>query len=163
MTDEPPLLIHKLRVQRGWSQEQLAEISGLSVRTIQRIERGKSSSAESLKTIAAVFEVDFGTLRESHMSPPENRKVSAEEAFALAHVRKIKGFYMHCIEYVLIIGFLCIANLFFVQTDRFWVGWAAIPWGLVLAAHGLRVFDKIPFLNGDWERRQVEKMLGRKL
>jgi hypothetical protein len=29
--------------------------------------------------------------------------------------------------------------------------------------HGLRVFDKVPFLNGEWERQQVEKHLGRKL
>jgi hypothetical protein len=28
---------------------------------------------------------------------------------------------------------------------------------------GLRVFDKIPFLSGDWEKRAVEKHLGRKL
>jgi transcriptional regulator with XRE-family HTH domain len=28
------MLIQKLRLQRGWSQEQLAELSGLSVRTI---------------------------------------------------------------------------------------------------------------------------------
>jgi hypothetical protein len=25
------------------------------------------------------------------------------------------------------------------------------------------VFDRVPFLNGDWERRQVEKYLGREL
>ena len=42
MTDDSPLLIQKLRLQRGWSQEQLAELTGLSVRTIQRIERGPS-------------------------------------------------------------------------------------------------------------------------
>ncbi|MBS0529014.1 MAG: 2TM domain-containing protein, partial [Proteobacteria bacterium] len=29
--------------------------------------------------------------------------------------------------------------------------------------HGLRVFDRIPFLNGEWERRQVEKYLGRNI
>ena len=34
---------------------------------------------------------------------------------------------------------------------------------LVLALHGLRIFDKIPFLNGAWERREVEKYLGRRL
>jgi len=44
-----PMLIQKLRLQRGWSQEQLAELSGLSVRTIQRIERGQPASIESLK------------------------------------------------------------------------------------------------------------------
>jgi transcriptional regulator with XRE-family HTH domain len=35
------MLIQKLRLQRGWSQEQLAELSGLSVRTIQRLEGDK--------------------------------------------------------------------------------------------------------------------------
>ena len=40
------MLVQKLRLQRGWSQEQLAELSGLSVRTIQRIERGQVASTE---------------------------------------------------------------------------------------------------------------------
>ncbi len=173
MTDDSPRLIQKLRVRRGWSQEQLAELTGLSARTIQRIERGRTPSAESLKAIAAVLEVDFGELREAHMIPPTDRPaklpdqsadrtVDADEALALAKVRKIKGFYLHVVEYVLIIGFLALINLL-TSPGRIWVHWAAIPWALVLALHGLRVFDMIPFLNGDWERQQVEKMLGRKL
>lgn len=32
------MIVRKLRLQRGWSQEQLATLTGLSVRTIQRIE-----------------------------------------------------------------------------------------------------------------------------
>lgn len=32
------ILIQKLRLQHGWSQQQLADLSGLSVRTIQRLE-----------------------------------------------------------------------------------------------------------------------------
>ena len=137
-------------------------LTGLSVRTIQRVERGQNPSAESLKAIAAVLEVDFGDLREAHMTQAMNRNVSADEALALDRVRKIKGFYMHVIEYVLIIGFLTILNLF-ANPHHIWVAWAATPWGLLLALHGLRAFDKIPFLNGDWERHQVEKYLGRKL
>src|SRR5437764_487028 len=115
MTDDSPLLIQKLRLQRGWSQEQLAELTGLSVRTIQRIERGQTPSAESLKAIAAVLDVHFGALREAHMSSPANspvepasQNVSVDEALALARVRKIKGFYIHVIEYVLIVGFLAV-------------------------------------------------------
>ncbi|WP_309247253.1 helix-turn-helix transcriptional regulator [Shewanella sp. VB17] len=34
------MIVRKLRLQRGWSQEHLSQLSGLSVRTIQRIERG---------------------------------------------------------------------------------------------------------------------------
>ncbi|WP_336074194.1 helix-turn-helix transcriptional regulator, partial [Klebsiella pneumoniae] len=33
--------VKQLRLQRAWSQEQLAEMAGLSVRTIQRIENGE--------------------------------------------------------------------------------------------------------------------------
>jgi transcriptional regulator with XRE-family HTH domain len=92
MTDDSPRLIQKLRLQRGWSLEQLAELTGLSVRTIQRVERGQNPSAESLKAIAAVLDVDFGALREAHMTPSVNQAVNADEALALARVRKIKGF-----------------------------------------------------------------------
>ncbi len=53
------MIIRKLRLQRGWSQEQLAELSGLSIRTIQRIERGQKPGLESLKSLAAVFETSY--------------------------------------------------------------------------------------------------------
>ena len=46
------MLVQKLRLQRGWSQQQLAELSGLNVRTIQRIEKGQEPSVESLKSLA---------------------------------------------------------------------------------------------------------------
>jgi transcriptional regulator with XRE-family HTH domain len=37
------MTLQKLRIQKGWSQEQLADLSGLSVCTIQRIERGHTN------------------------------------------------------------------------------------------------------------------------
>jgi len=45
-----------LRRDKGWSQEQLSEISGVSVRTIQRIEKGEVPGLETLKALAAAFE-----------------------------------------------------------------------------------------------------------
>ena len=51
----------KLRLQRDWSQEQLAHISALNVRTIQRIEREQAPSLESKKSLAAAFEVQLAT------------------------------------------------------------------------------------------------------
>ncbi len=106
------MLIQKLRLQRGWSQEQLAEVSGLSVRTIQRLERGQPGSLESMKALAAVFETDLDRLKEPTMDAPRS-DVRPDEALALAH--------------------------------------------------GATVFNVVPFLDGAWERRQVEKFLGRKL
>lgn len=57
-------MIKKLRERKNWSQEQLAIMSGLSVRTIQRIESGNKASIESLKSLASVFEVDVSKLTE---------------------------------------------------------------------------------------------------
>jgi len=162
MAEEPPMLVQKLRVRRGWSQEQLAELTGLSVRTIQRIERGQTPSVESLKAIASVFEVDFTDLREQQMETPATQRVSADEALALRRVCEIKGFYTHLVQYCAVIMILAVVNLL-TYSHHFWVIWPAIGWGIAVLLQGLRAFDKVPFLNGQWERHQVEKYLGRKL
>ena len=49
--------LNKLRIQNGWSQERLAEISGLSLRTIQRLEKGEPASLESQLAISKAFDI----------------------------------------------------------------------------------------------------------
>lgn len=156
------MLIQKLRLQKGWSQEQLAELAGLSVRTVQRLEGGQPGSLESLKALAAVFEIDFNRLKEPAMDTPGLCAVRPDEALALAHVRKVKRFYLRLMQYVLVIGFLAVINL---MTDRsyLWFVWPALGWGLGLLAQAASVFTVAPFFDGAWERRQVEKHLGRQL
>ena len=56
------MILKQLRISRLLSQEQLALMSGLSVRTIQRIESGQKPSIESLKCLASVLEVEISTL-----------------------------------------------------------------------------------------------------
>lgn len=73
------MIIRKLRLKRGWSQEQFAEMSGLSVRTIQRSERGQSISVESLKALAAVFEIDVTKLTEDADMTNSTDEISTEE------------------------------------------------------------------------------------
>ncbi len=58
------MIVKRLRQKNNWSQEQLATMSGLSVRTIQRIESGQSASLETLKSLASVFETDVSKLTE---------------------------------------------------------------------------------------------------
>ena len=58
-----------LRTSRQWSQEQLAELSGLNLRTIQRLEAGAKISTESLRALAAVFEVSADSLLARPPSP----------------------------------------------------------------------------------------------
>ncbi|KQV45898.1 MULTISPECIES: helix-turn-helix domain-containing protein [unclassified Duganella] len=60
------MILKKIRISRNLSQEQLAQMSGLNVRTIQRIENGQNASLESLKCLAAVFEVDVSTLKQEN-------------------------------------------------------------------------------------------------
>ena len=58
------MTLKKLRINREWSQEQLAKMSGLSVRTIQRIESGQKASLESLKSLASVLEINISTFEQ---------------------------------------------------------------------------------------------------
>ena len=66
-------LVKKYRIARNWSQEQLSEACGLSLRTIQRLENGGSASLESIRVLAAVFEIDSNALilneKEEPMTP----------------------------------------------------------------------------------------------
>lgn len=57
-----------LRKERGWSQEVLAKATGLSARTIQRIESDGKASAESSLAIASVFNLT-----------PQSLKATSEE------------------------------------------------------------------------------------
>ena len=51
--------VKELRKRKEFSQEELAEKSGLSVRTIQRIENGESDpTEESIKRISVALEVN---------------------------------------------------------------------------------------------------------
>ncbi len=49
--------IRKLREERSWSQEQLATVSGLSLRTVQRVESEGAASLETRAALASVFSV----------------------------------------------------------------------------------------------------------
>ena len=160
------MIIRKLRLQRGWSQEQVAHMTDLSVRTIQRAERGKSISVESLKSLAAVFDVDL-----SHLHQPEHSKedelmkeenMTWEEQRALEYVRDVKGFYSHLLTFALVMPVIFIMN-YLLTPHYIWAWWSFLGWGIGLASHGLSVFEVMPFMGTDWEKRQVEKRLGRKL
>jgi transcriptional regulator with XRE-family HTH domain len=160
------MLIQKLRLQRGWSQQQLADLSGLSVRTVQRIEQGQVASTESLKSLAAVFEIDFSTLQEPGMNtttaPASPAAFDADEALAFAQVRKLKGFYLHLAQYVVVVTLLLGINLW-TRPQYLWVGWVAMGWGIGVLFHGLRVFERYSPFGAAWEKKQVEKRLGRKI
>lgn len=50
-------LVRRLRKERQWSQSQLADTCGVTLRTIQRLESTGRASIESVRALASVFEV----------------------------------------------------------------------------------------------------------
>ena len=161
------MIIQKLRLQRGWSQSQLAQFSGLSTRTIQRIERGQPASLESQKSLAAVFEINITQLQQESdmsatMTTSESTTLPEDEVRALKKVRDLKGFYIHAFKFSVVIAILFVIN-YLTSPDYIWAWWVVLGWGLSLAGHAFKVFRGIPFLGADWEKAQVEKRLGRKL
>lgn len=55
-------VVRHLRLARGWSQEQLALASGLSLRTIQRVEADGSASLGTKVCLAATFGIQLAEL-----------------------------------------------------------------------------------------------------
>lgn len=82
--------LRRERELRAWSQSHLAEVAGLSMRTVQRIETSGSASLESAKAIAAAFDTHVETLLAQEASVVEStgdRKKSISKrlsAFAAA-------------------------------------------------------------------------------
>lgn len=155
------MIVRKLRLQRAWSQDHLSQLSGLSVRTIQRIERGQNASLESLKSLAAVFEIQIDDLE---MEPQMNDeiKVTSDEKEALEQVRSIKAFYSNLTSYVSVVVLLFAINLM-TDPSYIWAWWPALGWGIGIVSHGLSAFEIFNFFGANWEKKQVEKRLGKKL
>lgn len=68
--------IESERLKYGWSQEHLAEITELSVRTIQRVEKNGVASLETLQALASAFDlkvedISFGTDKNQKSNNPK--------------------------------------------------------------------------------------------
>ncbi|NVJ65503.1 MAG: helix-turn-helix transcriptional regulator [Gammaproteobacteria bacterium] len=54
--------LRKLRVDKGWTQQHLADLTGLSLRTIQRVEKTGQTSMETVSAFCSVFEIERNEL-----------------------------------------------------------------------------------------------------
>ncbi len=150
--------IRDRRLKKGWTQSQLAEFSGLSLRTIQRIEKGQVPTVESQKALAAVFETQRSALTYNHKI--NESLLSSEELKELEHVRAIKQFFKHLLCYCAIVPFIIFIN----WTNTFHLNFGiAIGWGWILIFEALHVFDAKDLFGGQWEKRHLEKRIGRKV
>src|SRR5262245_15108442 len=123
--------IRSERENRGWSQGHLASVAGLSLRTIQRIEKTGFASFESVTALASVFSVEVADLRaeESRPSPGRAIRLSLELPLRLA--------------LAVVSGVLC-ALLFRWRFDTWWFGFGWLDFGIPGALFGGAVL--CPFL-----------------
>ncbi|NGY38344.1 2TM domain-containing protein [Flavobacterium sp. XN-5] len=91
---------------------------------------------------------------------------SSDERYNLAYkrVKRIKGFYIHALVYVLVNTFilLSISNSSRVGDAVFWEWqtWNTVFfWGIGLVAHGLSVFGKNIFFGTNWEQKKIQEFM----
>jgi transcriptional regulator with XRE-family HTH domain len=142
--------IKKMRLERHWSQDQLAEMSGLSIRTIQRIESGENAGLESLKSLASVFETNI----EDSDKKEEMKQIRKEEEY----FQNLKGFYK-----LLAVAILSLMVPFFlaVNDSSFWFVflWILLTWAILLGIYSLNIFD---FFGEEWKRKMIHKKFKKK-
>jgi transcriptional regulator with XRE-family HTH domain len=150
--------IKNLRVERGWTQAQLAELSGVSQRTIQRIEKGQPATAETAKCLAAVFEVSLKEL--GLIEALDETQLTEDEKSELENIRKIRHFIVELIAYLIIVPLICFASYVHNGEIRNGLG-LAVGWGFWLAYQAIELFDTKAFFGASWEKRQLDKRMGR--
>lgn len=124
-----PLKIKQLREARGWSQEHLAEVAGLSARTVQRIEAEGNASPESRMAIAAALGVmaaelgvpDAPIAISAAPRPPERRK---------------RDWRRHATLFLIVCTGLVLFDV--LRHDAItWSKWPVLGWGIGLLSHWL--------------------------
>ena len=120
--------IKNLRIEKGLSQEQLAELSNLSSRTIQRIEKDNKASCESLTAIAKVFEIEVKEL-ENIMNKKDTNNDEIKD-----NKKEYNSFFSYLknntktIKFLIINIFLIVLNLA-TNSENLWFPYVLIGWG----------------------------------
>ena len=69
-------LVKQFRSDKNWTQQHLADACGVSLRTVQRVERYGTASNETLMALASVFEIKQADIQEPEI---EVHQVSVEQ------------------------------------------------------------------------------------
>jgi transcriptional regulator with XRE-family HTH domain len=126
--------IKRWREERHWSQEHLAQLAGVGLRTLQRIENGQKASGETLKALANAFNVDVFALSVD----PEIEAAQIVQSRQAKVVRDLRlSFWIHGACYVVVAAvFITISvglGAFVMKWPLMWVTVALLGHGAVLA------------------------------
>ncbi len=127
--------IKRWREERLWSQEHLADLAGLGLRTVQRIENGDTASRDSVMALAAAFNVDAAALTVNEQTAAaEQREQKAKKSLAALRL----GFLINLASWVF--GMIVFAGISFSDADgHFEMLAPAIWWTVGIAGFGLTV------------------------
>lgn len=83
---------------------------------------------------------------------------------AYKRVKRIKGFYVHLLVYVLVNTFILISifNRSMIGDEVFWEWqtWNTVFfWGIGLVAHGVSVFGRNIFFGSNWEENKIQEFM----
>ena len=116
------------RENQGWSQGHLASVAGLSLRTIQRIEKTGSASFESVTALASVLSVEVADLRAKESEPSRQRAIRLSLELPMRLVLAVVS------------GVLCALQLrWSLGRDGVWFDFGWLDFGIAGALFGLAV------------------------
>lgn len=150
--------VKKLRLERAWSQEQLAQLSSLSIRTIQRVENNEAPSLETLSALASVFNVNVSDL----VSEPliESNELDNRISEARKQVENEINLLKSIIVAIVVCSIMYIFNYIY-SPDLNWPVWVIAIWGGILFTKSLKllILDRL-FLS--WKKDRLLSLTKRK-
>ena len=114
------MIIKNLRLENGFSQEKLADLTTLSTRTIQRIEKDDNASLESLNLLASVFKLDIKEL--------QKRLKDKDKQTTIQNVSKKDT---KIVIFILVNLMLFTINMI-TNTEHLWFIYPLLGWGIPL-------------------------------
>lgn len=150
--------IKEYRLRNAWSQEQLAALASLSVRTVQRIEKGHKPGLETLSALASVFNLKVSELsgHTYHTSEILDTRISQ----AKLRVEQETHFYRTLIIALFVCGILMAVNYLF-SPKSYWSVVVTLIWGSLVAFRAIRIFvlkERI----AAWQQKRVLQIIRKK-
>ena len=92
------------RQRKAWSQQHLAQVSGLSLRTIQRVENNGTGSMETVKSLAASFEIKVDTLyvNNANLTKADQSEVLVKNTKVNTHFLSVTSVFFVLVCYVVL-------------------------------------------------------------
>ena len=81
-----------------------------------------------------------------------------QEVDAVRYVKRLKEFWSHFFMFLI----FAIALGAYALPGRPGILWMLLGWGIGVALHGLLAYRGFGFFGPDWERKMIEKRLGKK-